>query len=253
MRNSILSFKKKSQYTLFVILGLFLAALGLEGFLLPTHFIDGGVTGLAMLSSQYFNQPLPLMIILINLPFVIIGFKRFSVQFAITSALSIFALAALLHIFNFPVVTQDKLLAAVFGGLFLGAGIGFTIRGNSVLDGTEIVALILNQKFYINVGDIILVFNTIIFSLAAIFLGLEAMMYSIITYFAASKTADFIIHGLDEHIGLLIISKKSNQIKPAIINPVKISIIGVALIKILVIFIFLAIISSITLFAFSLS
>ncbi len=218
MTKALKKITQKVQFLFFMSLGIGLASLGLESFLIPNHFIDGGVTGLAMLSAQYFNQPLPIMILLINLPFLMFGFKRFPLSFAIKSCLSICCLSLVLHYVTFPTLTEDAILAAVFGGVFLGAGIGFAIRSHGVLDGTEILAISLNERFYLNVGDIILVFNTIIFSLGAMHLGIELTLYSLMAYFAASKTADFIIHGFDEHIGIYIVSTKSETIKQHVIQ-----------------------------------
>ena len=150
----------------FIIFGILLAFVGVEGFLIPNHFIDGGVTGLSMLISVVINKPLPLVILVVNIPFVVLGFRLIKWQLALRGSLAIIGLSIMLHFGSVDVVTDDKLLAAVFGGLFLGAGIGFTLRGGGVLDGTEIVAIIIKKQFHLTIGDVILIFNSILFVFA---------------------------------------------------------------------------------------
>ena len=198
--------------------GIASAVLGLKGFLLPNKFIDGGVTGISLLLTEYLNIPLSLLIFICNVPFIILGFSQISKIFALKTFIGITGLALCVELINFPILTNDKLLISVFGGFFLGAGIGLSIRGGSVIDGTEILALTLSKKTSRTIGDIILIINIVIFSVAAFLLGVEAALYSILTYLSASKTADFIIHGIEEYTGVTIISEKSVDIKNAIIN-----------------------------------
>jgi uncharacterized membrane-anchored protein YitT (DUF2179 family) len=211
-------FLKKIAGGLFLVVGVLSAGLGLKGFLLPLHFIDGGVTGVSMLISALSGISLPLLLLLINAPFVIIGYRQIGKMFALKSALAISGLALCLAFLPYPVATGDKLLAAVFGGFFLGAGIGLSIRAGGVLDGTEVMALILSKKTGTTVGDIILLLNIVIFSVAAFFLGLEPALYSVLTYFSVSKTMDFLIHGLEEYHGITIISAHSGEIKDSVLN-----------------------------------
>jgi uncharacterized membrane-anchored protein YitT (DUF2179 family) len=201
-----------------IVLGIFSAGLGLKGFLVPSGFIDGGVTGVSMLTATLSTIPLWFLLLVINAPFVFLGYRQVGKVFALKSALAISGLALCIGLFKFPIVTQDKLLTAVFGGFFLGAGIGLAIRGGSVLDGTEIAALIVGKKFGITIGDIILVLNIAIFLVAAIFLGIEPALYSMLTYFSVSKTIDFIIHGIEEYNGVIILSSRSSKIKEAILD-----------------------------------
>lgn len=202
-----------------ILLGIFSAGLGLKGFLLSSHFIDGGVTGISMLLANILGWPLSILILVINLPFIALGFSQIGKSFAIKSALAISGLALCLAFVWFPDVTSDKVLTAVFGGFFIGAGIGLAIRGGAVLDGTEIAALVISKGSHLlKVGDVILILNIFIFGAAAIFLGIESALYSILTYFAASKTVDFLIHGVDEHTAIFIISEKSDEIRHAIIR-----------------------------------
>ena len=201
-----------------IILGVFAAALGLKSFLLPNNFIDGGATGIALLTSELTNYPLSLLLLLINIPFVIMGYHVIGKQFALKAAAAIAALALVTAVVNFPDVTNDKLLVAVFGGFFLGAGIGLTVRGGAVIDGTEIVAIYLSRKFSTTIGDVIIIINVLIFSAAATLLSVETALYSMITYLAASKTVDFVIEGIEEYTGITIISSHSNEIREMIIN-----------------------------------
>ena len=202
-----------------IVAGIFSAAFGLKGFLLSSRFIDGGVTGVSMLLSNIFHAPLSILILVINLPFVAIGYRQIGRTFAIKSVLSIAGLSLVLAFVKFPDITPDKLLTAVFGGFFIGAGIGLAIRGGAVLDGTEIAALLVSRTSnLLNVGDVILILNIFIFLTAAFFLGVDSALYSILTYAAASKTIDFLLHGIEEYRGVTIVSVKSQEVKDAIIN-----------------------------------
>lgn len=202
-----------------IVLGIFSAALGLKGFLLSSRFIDGGVTGISMLLYNIFGWPLALLILIINLPFIALGYRQIGRAFAIKSTLAISGLALCLLVVKFPDVTQDKLLTAVFGGFFIGAGIGLAIRGGAVLDGTEITALLISKGSHIlRVGDVILLLNIFIFGAAAFFLGIEPALYSMLTYFAASKTVDFLIHGIEEFTAVTIISERHEEIRRAIVR-----------------------------------
>ncbi|HOY32075.1 MAG TPA: YitT family protein [Bacteroidales bacterium] len=202
----------------FILLGVISASFGLKGFLMPIDFIDGGVTGISLIISTVSGLPLSLLLIIINLPFLILGFSSVSKQFAYRSILAIVMLALAVQVIPYPAVTSDKLLVALFGGFFLGLGIGLAIRGGSVLDGTEVLAVFLSRKLPISIGDIILIFNIIIFSVAAIILSVETALYAILTYFAASKTVDFIVDGIEEYIGVTIISDFSEDIRMAVIE-----------------------------------
>jgi uncharacterized membrane-anchored protein YitT (DUF2179 family) len=202
-----------------ILLAIFSAALGLKGFLMSSRFIDGGVTGISLLLSNVLGWPLAILIPVINLPFIALGYRQIGRNFAIKSALAITGLALCLAFVSFPDVTSDKLLTAVFGGFFIGAGIGLAIRGGSVLDGTEITALLISKSTqFLRVGDVILLVNIFIFSAAAFFLGIESALYSMLTYFAASKTIDFLIHGVEEHTAVIIMSEHSEEIRHSIVR-----------------------------------
>ncbi len=201
-----------------IALGIASASFGLKGFLLPNKFIDGGATGISLLLTQLTSTSLPVLILIINIPFLILGFNVISRQFAIKATISIVGLAITLATVNFPEITYDKLLVSVFGGFFLGAGIGLSVRGGAVLDGTEVLALFVGRKLRTTVGDIIMIINIIIFATAAYFLSIETALYSMLTYLAASRTVDFIIEGIEEYTGVTIISVKSEEIRKMIIE-----------------------------------
>lgn len=210
---------RESGKMILILMGILSAGLGLKGFLLSSHFIDGGVTGISMLLANVLGWPLSVLILLINLPFIAIGYRQISRGFAIKSTLAIAGLALCLAVVHYPDVTSDKLLTAVFGGFFIGAGIGLAIRGGAVLDGTEIAALLISKSSpFLKVGDVILLMNILIFSAATLLLGIEPALYSMLTYFAASKTVDFLIHGIEEYTAIIINSERSGEIKQAIIN-----------------------------------
>jgi uncharacterized membrane-anchored protein YitT (DUF2179 family) len=201
-----------------IIFGIFAAAFGFKGFLLTNNFIDGGATGISLLISALTGTPLYILIISVNLPFIILANKIIDRKFAIKMTLAISGLALVLATVTFPNVTNDNLLVAVFGGFFLGAGIGLSIRGGAVLDGTEVLAIYLSRKFGTTIGDIIVIINVIIFSAAAYFLTIQIALYSMITYLSASKTLDFLVEGIEEYSGVTIISVHNEQIKQMIIN-----------------------------------
>jgi len=203
---------------MFMAMGILSAAFGLEGFLLPNNFIDGGATGISLLASEKIALPLSVFLVVINIPFVLLGFKVVGRQFAIKTAIAIGCLALVVATVHFPEVTHDKLLVAVFGGFFLGAGIGLSVRGGAVIDGTEVLAIYLSRKLGTTIGDIIILINILVFSLAAYLLSMETALYSMITYLAASKTLDFVVEGIEEYTGVTIISSHDEEIGEMVIN-----------------------------------
>lgn len=204
--------KREIKSSLLILLGIFSAGFGLQGFLLPNRLIDGGVMGISLLTTKQTGISLSFFIILFNLPFILLGWRQISKIFSIKSIVAISLLALVIAVFPYPDVTDDKLLVSVFGGFFIGAGIGLCIRGGGVIDGTEVLAIFLNRKSSLSVGDFILLFNIIIFSIAAWLLSVEAALYSTLTYLAASKTVDFILEGIEEFTGVTIISPHSDEI-----------------------------------------
>jgi uncharacterized membrane-anchored protein YitT (DUF2179 family) len=217
-----LSFKKAVKRSLkdflLITIAILSASFGFKGFLLTNHFIDGGVTGISLLVSAVSGVPLYILVLCINIPFILLGYKVVGKHFAIKTALAITGLALCLAFVQFPNVTNDNLLVAIFGGFFLGGGIGLAVRGGAVIDGTEILAIYLSKKVGVTIGDVIIAINVVIFLVAAYLLGVETALYSMITYFVASKTLDFIIEGIEEYIGVTIISNKSDEIRQMILH-----------------------------------
>lgn len=221
MEDLIISLKRTLKDIVFILLGIFSAGFGLKGFLLPNNFIDGGATGISLLITELTDIPIYLLIIAVNIPFILLGVRVINKNFAFKTALSIIGLSIVLATVPFPEITHDKLLIAIFGGFFLGAGIGLAIRGGSVIDGTEVLAIFMSRKLGISIGDVILVFNVVIFSFAAYFLSIETAMYSMLTYLSASKTVDFVVEGIEEYFGVTIISPNSSEIQAMIKNVLK--------------------------------
>jgi uncharacterized membrane-anchored protein YitT (DUF2179 family) len=217
-RSAIITLKRHIKDFILIIAGIFSASFGFKGFLLTNHFIDGGATGISLLISALTKIPLYVLIICVNIPFILLAYKVMGKQFAFKTALAITGLSICLATVSFPNITNDNLLVAVFGGFFLGAGIGLAVRGGAVIDGTEVLAIFLSRKLGTTIGDIIILINVIIFSVAAYFLSIEIALYSMITYLSASKTLDFIVEGIDEYIGVTIISSHSEEIRKMIIN-----------------------------------
>jgi uncharacterized membrane-anchored protein YitT (DUF2179 family) len=201
-----------------ITLGIFSASFGFKGFLLTNKLIDGGATGISLLLTSITGLPLYLFIVLINIPFIILGFKVLGKDFVFRTILAILGLAIVLAFVEFPNVTNDKILVPLFGGFFLGTGVGLAIRGGAVLDGTEILAIYLSKKIGFTIGDIIVIINVMIFAVAAYLLGIEIALYSMLTYLAASKSIDYVVEGLEEYIGVTIITSKKSEIKSMIVE-----------------------------------
>lgn len=211
--------RREAGNAFLIVAGIFSAGMGLKGFLLSSHFIDGGVTGISMLLDKVTPIPLAVWLPVVNLPFVLLGYRHLGRAFAIRSALAILGLAVVLATVHFPDVTHDSLLTAVFGGVFIGGGIGFAVRGGAVLDGTEIAALLIGKRSAVlKVGDVILAFNIVLFLVAMSVLGVEEALYSILTYVAAARTLDFILHGIEEFTAVTIMSSAPEPIRAAILE-----------------------------------
>lgn len=210
--------KKFSTDIFLISLGVLSAGFGLKGFLLPNDFLDGGATGISLMIAELTDFYLPIILVIINLPFIVLGYRLISRQFAVKTAMGILGLAICVAFIPYPEITNDKLLVAVFGGFFLGAGIGFAVRGGAVIDGTEVLAIALSKKSGLTIGDVILIVNIIIFSLAATLITIETALYAMLTYLAASKTVDFLIEGIEEYTAVTIISLKSDKIRTMIVD-----------------------------------
>ncbi|WP_304145528.1 YitT family protein [Mesoflavibacter zeaxanthinifaciens] len=201
-----------------ILLGIVLASIGLKAFLLPNGFMDGGVTGIALLINKLININISILLIVFSIPFLIIGYFTVSKRIILKSIISIIGLALFIHFENFEIITEDKFLISIFGGLFLGAGIGIAIRNGAVLDGSEILGIFINDRFGISIGKVILIFNIILFSITAFVISKEIAMYSILTYIVTAKVTDLVIEGFEDFIGITIVSTHYEKIKVAIIN-----------------------------------
>ena len=205
-------------HAVLIVTGILSAGMGIHGFLLSSNFIDGGVTGVSMLVSKVTGTSLSIWIAIVNLPFIALGYRQIGGAFALRSAAAIAGLSVALAMIHFPDVTPDRLLSAVFGGFFLGAGIGLAVRGGAVLDGTEIAALLISKRSHLlKVGDVILLFNVVLFLAAMSLLGVEEALYSILTYVTAARTLDFVIHGIEEYTAITIVSRFSGEIAARIL------------------------------------
>jgi len=221
VRNLQVELSHTIKDSIFIVIGVFAAGFGLKGFLLPNQFIDGGATGISLLLENITKIDLSYLLVMVNIPFIILASKTFNLKFAIRSILAITLLAIVVHYVNYPTITQDKLLIAVFGGFFLGLGIGMAMRGGSVIDGTEVLAIFLSRKLSLTIGDVLLIINIIIFSFGAYILSIETALYAILTYLAAAKTVDFVVDGVEEYVGVTIISNHHETIRVMLIEKLR--------------------------------
>ncbi len=213
--------KKKGEILswLMIIAGAVIAAFALEEFLAPNNIFDGGVTGISMIITHVLNDKagvpikLGILVMVINLPFIIYGFKKIGKQFIIKCAVALIIFSVMTAVFE-PLqnATEDNILAVTFGGVFLGIGVGLVLRGGGILDGTEIVALVLSKKISISVGTLILLFNVIIYSVAGAVFGLDRGMYSLLMYFITSKVIDIVEMGWDNTKSVMIITNDGNEL-----------------------------------------
>lgn len=201
-----------------IALAILLASIGLKAFLLPNGFLDGGVTGISILLRRFIPLELSYILPVVSIPFFILGWFTLSKKVIIKSILSVLVLAVVLHYENFEAVTDEKLLISIFGGVFLGAGIGLAIKNGTVLDGSEILGIYLHDKFGIPIGTIIMLFNIVLFGIAAWLVSIEVALYSILTFIITGKVIDFVFEGFEDYIGLTIVSEKQKEIQQALLN-----------------------------------
>ncbi|MCT8975410.1 YitT family protein [Clostridium sp. CX1] len=201
----------------FLILGSVLVSVGLEIFLIPNNIIDGGITGISIILSYLTRVPLGIFIFSLNIPFLIFGYRQIGKTFAFTTLFSVIMLSIGVTLLNqIPRITHDVLLASVFGGIILGVGVGLIIRHGGSLDGTEIVAIVLDENIAFSIGEIIMFFNLFILSSAGLVFGWDRAMYSLITYFIAFKVIDITVEGLDESKAVFIVSERYKDITEAL-------------------------------------
>jgi len=201
-----------------IIVGVITAAFALKGFLVPNNFFDGGVTGISLLIQEITQFNLAYVIVLANLPFIITSIYSINARFAAKTFFCVVMLALCLLYIPYPVITSDHLLVSIFGGFFLGVGIGLTMRGGCAIDGIEVLALYTWRRTSFTISEIILALNIVIFSIAAFKFGIQTALYSMLTYFTASKTVDYVIEGIEAYTGVTIISGKSEMIKDRLVN-----------------------------------
>ncbi|MFK7806952.1 MAG: YitT family protein, partial [Saprospiraceae bacterium] len=185
---------------------------------------DGGVTGIAILISQVFDINISFLLFITSLPFLVMAWYTLTKRIAIKSFLATTALSIFIHFENFSSITDDKLLIAIFGGLFLGAGIGLAIKNGAVFDGSEILGIFINNRLGISIGKVVLFFNIILFSITALVISIEVSMYSILTFLVTAKVIDLMIEGFEDYVGLMIVSEKATAIENGLINDVGVGI-----------------------------
>lgn len=196
-----------------IVLGAVVAAFALEEFLAPNHIFDGGVTGISMILNNFVPVKLGILVLLLNIPFVLVGFKKLGKIFILKVVVAIVVFSSMTGVFEgMHEVTEDIILATTFGGVLLGVGVGLVLRGGSCLDGTEIVAILLSKKLSISTGQIILFFNVIIYSVAGAVFGLDRGMYSLLMYFITSKVIDIVEIGWDNTKSVMIITDKGKEL-----------------------------------------
>ena len=214
---SVTSLPRAVKDVIYTLLGTLVAGFALRSFLIPNHFLDGGVTGMSLLLHEVYHYNIAVVILLINIPFIIAGGFHVNKTFALKMLACIIALGLYLQYFPYPIITSDKLLVSIFGGFFLGTGIGLAMRGGCAIDGIEVLALYTLKRSSFTISEIILGLNVIIFLIAGVKLGFETVLYSMLTYFAASRTISYVIEGLEEYTGVTIISGKSDEIKEQLV------------------------------------
>jgi uncharacterized membrane-anchored protein YitT (DUF2179 family)/predicted metal-dependent HD superfamily phosphohydrolase len=201
-----------------IVVGVITAAFALNGFLVPNNFFDGGVTGISLLIHEIYHFNLAVVILIANLPLIIMSKYAINTRFALKTLLCIILLGLCLILIPYPVITSDKLLVSIFGGFFLGIGVGLTMRAGAAVDGIEVLALYTWRKTSFTISEIILALNIVIFSIAAFRFGIETSLYSMLTYFTASKTVDYVVEGIEAYTGVTIISSRSEIIKDRLVN-----------------------------------
>lgn len=203
---------------LHIIAGVSLAVLAMKGFMIPNRFLDGGVTGISILLHEIFHINISILVIALNLIFIYFGYSKIGKTFAVQTSIAVILLSIGLLLIDIPAITNEKLLIAIFGGIFMGAGIGLVIRGGGVIDGAEVIAVFTRRKVGFSNSEIIMLINCIIFAIAAIEFGIETAMYSIITFFTATRATNYVVDGIEEFTAMNIISSKEEEVKNFLVN-----------------------------------
>lgn len=203
---------------LLILFGTALAVLAMKGFMIPNQFMDGGITGISILLHEIFHYNISFLVIILNLFFVYLGYIRIGKTFAVQTSIAVLLLSIGLLFVDINPITHDKLLIAIFGGILMGCGVGLVIRGGGVIDGAEVIAVFTGRKTGFSNSEIILLINIIIFGVAALQFGIETAMYSIITYFTATRAINYVVDGIEEFTAMNIISAKPDEIKSFLVN-----------------------------------
>lgn len=208
-----------ARRTLYLIIGSMITALGLEIFLVPNNIIDGGVVGLSIMASAITGLPLGIFLVVINLPFLYLGYKFIGKDFAISTTFAVICLAFWTNFFHpYAAVTNDFFLATIFGGIITGSGVGIIIRSGGSLDGTEIVAILADRKTVFSVGEIVMFINLFILSSSSLIFGWDKAMYSLVAYFVIAKMIDVVIQGLEEMYSVMVVTSQYDEIAEALMN-----------------------------------
>ncbi|WP_462222743.1 YitT family protein [Ferruginibacter sp.] len=203
---------------LLISVGSGLAVLAMKGFMIPNKFMDGGITGISILLHEIFHINISFLVIILNILFIYLGYKRIGKTFAVQTSIAVILLSVGLLFIDINPITHDKLLIAIFGGILMGTGVGLVIRGGGVIDGAEVIAVFTGRRTGFSNSEIIMLINTIIFAVAASQFGIETAMYSIITYFTATKATDYVVDGIEEFTAMNIISAQQEEIKSFLVN-----------------------------------
>lgn len=201
-----------------IIAGCALAVLAMRGFMIPNSFLDGGITGISILLHEIFHFNISVLTIVLNIPFIYLGYKRIGKTFAMQTIIAVIILALGLQFIHIHPITKDKLLIAIFGGITIGTGVGLVLRSGGVIDGAEVIAVFTRRKTGFSNSEIILLINAIIFAVAALQFGLETAMYSLITYFTATRATNYVVDGIEQFTAINIISSKQEAIKDYLVN-----------------------------------
>ena len=203
---------------LLMLVGTCLAVFAMKGFMIPNKFLDGGITGISILLHEIFHIDISFLVIILNVVFIYLGYRRIGKTFAVQTCIAVALLSIGLVFIHINPITHDKLLIAIFGGILMGTGVGLVIRGGGVIDGAEVIAVFTGRKTGFSNSEIIMLINTIIFAVAAFQFGIETAMYSIITYFTASRAINYVVDGIEEFTAMNIISSQQEEIKSFLVN-----------------------------------
>ncbi len=201
-----------------ILIGTGLAVIAMKGFMIPNRFLDGGVTGISILLHEIFHFNISLAVLVLNLPFIYLGYKRIGKTFAVETTIAVILLSLGLIFIDIGPITKDRLLIAIFGGILIGTGVGVVIRAGAVIDGAEVIAVFTKRKTGFSNSEIIMAINTVIFAVAAIQFGIETAMYSVITYFTATRATNYVVDGIEEFTAMNIITSQEEEVKNLLVN-----------------------------------